>query len=74
MSAPNEGRQSPPPEDSKGSQIGQPSDGQGISQGGNNQDESKKTLEELSSNPKGPLDDHVKEVAKKTTDPSQSSK
>jgi len=59
--------QSPPPETQKGDQQGNaPSNGQGVNEGTQNKEESKSQLEGFSSNPKGPLDDHVKEVAKKT--------
>ncbi|TVY65738.1 hypothetical protein LSUE1_G006433 [Lachnellula suecica] len=69
MSAQNTGRQSPPPEEQSGKQQqSAPSSGQGVNKDSNNQEESKSQLEDLSSNPKGPLDDHVKEVAKKTVD------
>jgi hypothetical protein len=67
MSAPNPGRQSPPPEQSSGAQQqSTPANGQGINQGSNNQEESKSQIDELSSNPKGPLDDHAAETAEKT--------
>lgn len=100
MSAPNQGRQSPPPEEQSGAQQQDaPSDGQGVNTKTNNLEENKKQLEVcvsflanprsgvnvlggvdiildkiltsqqgLASNPKGPLDDHVKEVASKTVD------
>jgi hypothetical protein len=46
MSAPNEGRQSPPPERSTGAQQQDaPSDGQGVNEGTNNKEESKSQLE-----------------------------
>ncbi|TVY28199.1 hypothetical protein LHYA1_G003356 [Lachnellula hyalina] len=67
MSAPNEGRQSPPPEEQSGKQQQDtPATGQGVNKDSNNKDDSKSQLEGLSSNPKGPLDDHVAETAKKT--------
>jgi len=67
MSAQNQGRQSPSPEASSGAQQNSaPSDGRGVNDGTNNQQNSKDQIEELSSNPKGPLDDHVAETAKKT--------
>jgi len=63
----NQGRQSPPPERQSGKQQQDtPSNGQGVNENTNNQAESKSTVEGLSSNPKGPLDDHVAETAKKT--------
>lgn len=40
-----EGRQSPPPETQSGAQKGAPSDAKGVSQGGNNQQDSKSDLE-----------------------------
>jgi len=75
MSSQNEGRQSPPPEAQSGAQQQDaPSDGQGVNEGTNNKEESKSQVEALSSNPKGPLDDHAKDTVKKTMDPSESSK
>jgi len=74
MSAPNQGRQSPPPERQTGAQQRDPpANGQGVNEESNNKEESKAQLESLSSNPKGPLDDHAKDTVKKTTDPSKSS-
>ena len=92
MSAPNQGRQSPPPEEQSGAQQQDaPSSGQGVNDSSNNQNESKSQIDVrrpfflvqwvlfwclnkradilikgLSSNPKGPLDDHVAETTKKT--------
>ncbi|KAH6678499.1 hypothetical protein B0J14DRAFT_324692 [Halenospora varia] len=75
MSAQNTGRQSPPPEQSSGAQQKDaPSSGTGVSPDSKNKDESKSQLEGLSSNPKGPLDDHLKDTVKKTMNPTQSSK
>ncbi|KAF4634901.1 hypothetical protein G7Y89_g3186 [Cudoniella acicularis] len=75
MSAQNQGRQSPPPEESTGSQQkSAPASGTGVNPESKNQNESKSQLEGLTSNPKGPLDDHVKETAKKTMNLGQSSK
>ncbi|TVY58451.1 hypothetical protein LCER1_G001706 [Lachnellula cervina] len=70
MSAQNQGRQSPPPEEQSGKQQQDtPASGKGVNdKDSNNKDDSKSQLEGLSSNPKGPLDDHVAEVAKKTVD------
>jgi hypothetical protein len=66
MSAPNQGRQSPEPERQSdaqaGTQAGQPN-GQDAGPGEKTADESKKTLENLGSNPGGPLD---AEAEKKT--------
>lgn len=45
MSAPNEGRQSPPPEAQSDKQQGAPSDGQGVNKETSNKDESKSQLE-----------------------------
>ena len=46
MSAPNPGRQSPPPEQSSGAQQqSTPANGQGINQGSNNQEESKSQID-----------------------------
>ena len=44
MSAPNQGRQSPSPEESSGKQQGAPSSGQGINKDTNNKEESKNAL------------------------------
>ncbi|KUJ20734.1 uncharacterized protein LY89DRAFT_682430 [Mollisia scopiformis] len=67
MSAQNQGRQSPPPEEQSGAQQQDaPSSGTGVNPETKNKEESESQLEGLSSNPKGPLDDHVAEVAKKT--------
>ncbi|KAG4431320.1 hypothetical protein IFR05_013198 [Cadophora sp. M221] len=67
MSAQNQGRQSPSPEDSSDKQQSSaPSSGQGINKETNNKEESKKALEGLESNPSGPLDAHLKEMMKKT--------
>ncbi|KAG9237115.1 hypothetical protein BJ875DRAFT_370634 [Amylocarpus encephaloides] len=71
----NEGHQSPPPERSSGAQLKDtPADGQGVNPSTNNKEESQSQLEGLTSNPKGPLDDHVKTTTSKTTDPSEGSK
>jgi len=57
MSAPEQGRQSPPPEEQAGKQgTSPPSNAQGINQGGDNKKESQRSLNELDSNPKPPLD------------------
>jgi len=69
MSAPNEGRQSPPPESQTGAQLqSPPASGHGVNPSSKNQEESKAQLESLSSNPKGPLDDHMAETTKKTVE------
>lgn len=65
MSAPNQGRQSPEPEKQSDAQAGTQA-GNPNNQGGAGEktgEQSKNTLENLSSNPKGPLDD---EAEKKT--------
>lgn len=66
MSAPNQGRQSPEParqaESQAGTQAPNPND-QNAGPGQKTGEQSKSTLENLSSNPKGPLDD---EAEKKT--------
>ncbi|KAH8665864.1 hypothetical protein BGZ60DRAFT_378000 [Tricladium varicosporioides] len=75
MSAQNSGRQSPPPEQSSGAQQKDtPSGGTDVNLGTKNKDKSKSQLDGLSSNPKGPLDDHLKDTTKKTMDPTQRSK
>jgi len=67
MSATNQGRQSPEPSGQSGAQQqSAPSSGQGVNDSSRNQDTSKSHIEGLSSNPKGPLDDHVKETTSKT--------
>jgi len=67
MSAPNQGRQSPPPEEQSGAQQQDaPSKGTGVNTETNNQEESQSQLDGLSSNPKGPLDEHVKDTVAKT--------
>lgn len=68
MSATNVGRQSPEPERQTGAQQQDaPSSGHGVNdKNSDNKADSEKSLEELSSNPKGPLDDHVKETVAKT--------
>jgi len=64
-----EGRESPPPETQKPSQLHDPTgDGQGIDDASNKQDANKKALEKLESNPKGPLDDEVTKKFAKTVE------
>jgi len=73
MSA-NEGGQSPPPEQQSGAQLQDPpASGHGVNEKSKNQDESKSELEGLSSNPKGPLDDHAAEAVKKPLNPATNS-
>lgn len=65
MSAPNEGRQSPEPEQQSDAQIGTQAGNPNNQGAGDDKtaEASNKTLASLSSNPKGPLDD---EAEKKT--------
>ncbi|KAK5734446.1 hypothetical protein LTR17_008947 [Elasticomyces elasticus] len=71
MSAPNAGRQSPEPEKQSHAQTGATStnvNDQG--QAKSNEapaEESKNTLKNLESNPKGPLDDEAEKKTSKTT-------
>ncbi|KAF8867402.1 hypothetical protein BDZ45DRAFT_667350 [Acephala macrosclerotiorum] len=67
MLAPNQGRQSPPPEEQSGAQQQDaPSKGIGVNTETKNKDESKSQLEGLESNPKGVLEDHLKDTVSKT--------
>jgi len=72
MTSENQGRQSPDPERQSGAQKDPPSSGQGVNDSSNNKDDSKSQLEGLSSNPKGPLDDHLKETTSKTVENTKS--
>ncbi|KAK1851545.1 hypothetical protein CCHR01_05831 [Colletotrichum chrysophilum] len=64
---PSEGRQSPPPERQTGAQLNDPpASGKGTDDATNKEQVNKEQLENLSSNPKGPLDDAVKEKFAKT--------
>ncbi|KAH0422963.1 hypothetical protein CcaCcLH18_12478 [Colletotrichum camelliae] len=64
---PSEGRQSPPPERQTGAQLQDPpASGKGTDDATNKEQVNKEQLENLSSNPKGPLDDAVKEKFAKT--------
>ncbi|KAF6816389.1 hypothetical protein CSOJ01_03012 [Colletotrichum sojae] len=57
-----EGRQSPPPERQTGAQQQDPpASGKGTDDATNKEEANKQAIENLSSNPKGPLDDAVKE-------------
>lgn len=71
MSAPNQGRQSPDPERQSGAQTGSTSNNpndQGVaSSAEQTQEQSKDQLKNLSSNPKGPLEDKAAEAASKGT-------
>ncbi|KAI0113133.1 hypothetical protein F4814DRAFT_420651 [Daldinia grandis] len=70
-SASNEGRQSPPPESQTGRQLQEaPASGQGTDEAPNKKETMQDQLSNLSSNPKGPLDDAVTEKFSKTTKPS----
>lgn len=65
----NEGRQSPPPEQQSGAQLNSaPGDGQGTDDASNKEQTNKSSLDSLSSNPKGPLDDALKDKFSKTSD------
>jgi hypothetical protein len=60
------GGQSPPPERQSGKQQRDPpASGHGVNEGSKNKEESESQLKDLTSNPKGPLDDHIEELAKK---------
>lgn len=55
MSAPNQGRQSPPPERQSGAQQQEPpSNAKGVNQGSNNQDESKSQIDVCSTSSNKP--------------------
>jgi hypothetical protein len=57
-----EGRQSPSPERQTGAQLHDtPASGQGTDNAENKEQTNKESIESLSSNPKGPLDDAVKD-------------
>ncbi|TDZ16874.1 hypothetical protein C8034_v004028 [Colletotrichum sidae] len=62
-----EGRQSPSPERQTGAQLQDPpASGKGTDDATNKEETNKKALENLESNPKGPLDDALKEKFSKT--------
>ncbi|KAI1473376.1 hypothetical protein K445DRAFT_320145 [Daldinia sp. EC12] len=70
-SASNEGRQSPPPESQTGRQLNEaPASGQGTDEAPNKKENLQNQLNNLSSNPKGPLEDAVESKFSKTTKPS----
>ncbi|KAI8959360.1 hypothetical protein F5Y11DRAFT_333436 [Daldinia sp. FL1419] len=70
-SASNEGRQSPPPESQTGRQLQEaPASGQGTDDAPNKKESLQDQLNNLTSNPKGPLEDAVNEKFSKTTKPS----
>ncbi|OAQ73692.1 hypothetical protein VFPPC_01354 [Pochonia chlamydosporia 170] len=63
-----EGRESPPPERQTGKQLHDPpAEGFGTKEVGNKGESMKSELKGLSSNPKGPLDDHLDEKFSKET-------
>ncbi|KAI5866059.1 hypothetical protein GGS23DRAFT_594212 [Durotheca rogersii] len=69
--SPNEGRQSPPPERQSGPQLKDvPASGQGTDEAPNKKEKLQNQLNNLSSNPKGPLEDAVKEKFTKGAKPS----
>ncbi|WQF86386.1 hypothetical protein CDEST_11400 [Colletotrichum destructivum] len=62
-----EGRQSPPPERQTGAQQQDPpASGTGTDDASNKDNANKESINKLSSNPKGPLDDNLKEKFAKT--------
>ncbi|OTB09452.1 hypothetical protein M426DRAFT_316003 [Hypoxylon sp. CI-4A] len=66
-SASNEGRQSPPPERQTGRQLNEaPASGQGTDEAPNKKEALEDQLKNLSSNPKGPLDDALNDKFSKT--------
>jgi len=72
MSAPNAGRQSPPPSEQSGRQQSGVHDANDAGSGSENQDASKETLENLPSNPKGALAEKAKDqTSKGSVDASQ---
>ncbi|KAI0839715.1 hypothetical protein F5Y06DRAFT_13059 [Hypoxylon sp. FL0890] len=63
----NEGRQSPPPERQTGAQLKDaPASGQGTDEAPNKKESMQDQLKNLTSNPKGPLEDSVDEKFAKT--------
>ncbi|RKU49224.1 hypothetical protein DL546_009283 [Coniochaeta pulveracea] len=54
-----EGHQSPPPEESSDKQVNKPASGTGTDDSSNKEQTNQAALDNLSSNPKGPLDDAV---------------
>ncbi|KAI1399990.1 hypothetical protein F4819DRAFT_462983 [Hypoxylon fuscum] len=70
-SASNEGRQSPPPERQTGAQLTDaPASGHGTDEAPNKKESMQDQLKNLSSNPKGPLEDAVEDKFTKTAKPS----
>jgi len=70
MSAQKSGRQSPPPEAQSGKQQQDPpAQGQGVGDpSASNKAASEKTLQNLTSNPTGPLNQHAGDVVSKTVE------
>ncbi|KAI0139116.1 hypothetical protein F4776DRAFT_618161 [Hypoxylon sp. NC0597] len=63
----NEGRQSPPPERQTGAQLTDaPASGQGTDEAPNKKEAMQDQLKNLTSNPKGPLEDAVNDKFTKT--------
>ncbi|GAO17657.1 uncharacterized protein UV8b_07989 [Ustilaginoidea virens] len=61
-----EGHQSPPPERQSGKQLHEPpAEGFGTTQVGNKGEEVQAEIQNLESNPKGPLDHHLKDKFQK---------
>ncbi|KAI0014740.1 hypothetical protein F4780DRAFT_767019 [Xylariomycetidae sp. FL0641] len=74
-SASNEGRQSPPPESQTGAQLHDaPASGQGTDKVSNKGESMQEQVKNLSSNPKGPIDDAVENKFSKTSSESKDSK
>ncbi|KAI1777486.1 hypothetical protein F4818DRAFT_439839 [Hypoxylon cercidicola] len=70
-SASNEGRESPPPESQTGAQLTDtPASGQGTDEAPNKKGKMQDQLGNLTSNPRGPLEDSVEAKFTKTTKPS----
>ncbi|KAL7622452.1 hypothetical protein AAE478_007957 [Parahypoxylon ruwenzoriense] len=70
-SAPTEGHQSPPPERQPGRQLQEaPASGQGTDEAPNKKEALQDQVNNLTSNPKGPLDDAVREKFTKHMKPS----
>ncbi|EMR72899.1 hypothetical protein MGN70_001764 [Eutypa lata] len=66
-----EGRQSPPPERQTGAQLNDvPASGKGTDEAPDKQNKLQDQLKNLSSNPKGPMDDAVEKKFTKTQEPS----
>ncbi|KAI1095531.1 hypothetical protein F5B19DRAFT_439881 [Rostrohypoxylon terebratum] len=74
MSSPsNQGRQSPPPERQTGPQLKDtPASGQGTDETPNKRESLQDQLKNLTSNPRGPLEDAVEQKFAKSAKPSSS--